>query len=286
MSGVISKEPPAITPAHSDAGAARQQRRKRNGRRRVGASPGAARHVPRLERAELRVLQRSDLRIHRWVRAVCRDEGRTRRGRRSSTLARRALRQPGRLSLRGSPRCRRSGSVEIPVARRRRSHDCRRDGCHVLPASAESTDEVRVKSPVDEAGDRERLKVWNVERRLHADVARCRARSSFCLFLILFRHHVGPGCAHAGADRRGACRRIRQGGWRFCRRGHPQCRAGRQPVHVRGAVFRRDERRRIVRAGDSRACPSRRNRSRESRRRYCGGRVHLRISTAPARAHS
>ena len=79
MSGVISLQPPRIRRVIPTLRAEGERRRQRDRRRAVGAAPGAARHLSRLESDRSRVFRRTGLRIRRRIRAVREDGGRERR---------------------------------------------------------------------------------------------------------------------------------------------------------------------------------------------------------------
>ena len=104
------------------ARAARRAGRQRAGRRAVGAAPGAARHLPRLERLRRRLLQGSGLRLQRRLPAVRAHAGRAPGVARSAAVARGALPVARRLRRRGARRGRgrgraaRSCCARTPIA--------------------------------------------------------------------------------------------------------------------------------------------------------------------------
>ena len=155
ISGVITRLPPSDPESGADAGAPRQRGRQRDRRRGFAAPSGAARHLSRVERHRVGILQRTDLRIRGRLRAICGDARRAREVRRSAPLGRGALRHAGRLRLRGDARGERARARPFPAARGCRPPDRQRgqepSPAVELPRAARKRGALRIRCADDRA---------------------------------------------------------------------------------------------------------------------------------------
>ena len=125
LTGVLRMAPPRVRPGAAVARAAGRPGRQRARRRPVGAAPGAARHLSRMERLRRRLLQGSGLRLQRRLPAVRANEGGARGAAGSAAVAGRALPDARRLRPGGARGRRGRRRAALPAARGRRSPDRR-----------------------------------------------------------------------------------------------------------------------------------------------------------------